>query len=236
MAAIVCHISVLQICTGQPSPPPPPRPTLITIEGTIGAGKSTVMRALRDTYRGDHKVAFVDEPVDKWIGGSDGVNLLDAMYQGELAQPAFQLMALATRVGPTVRALRSSPVVIAERSMWSDQMVFAERGLIEPATRAAYNLGHAALREAFPADLREILVLLDVPIEVALQRIAERGRPEEAGIDAKYLQQLEEGHERLATLRAADLIRVDASESSDSVVRKVVDEVRRLLDADEPSS
>ena len=207
-------------------------PLVITIEGTIGAGKSTVMQALQKIYATDESVSFVEEPVEKWIAGGP-VNLLDAMYTGALAQPTFQLMALSTRVGPVVRALRGSSVVIGERSIWSDRHVFAEIGLVEPATRAAYELAHAALVEALPADLHEVLVLLDVPIDVAMGRIAKRGRPEEASIDAAYLQRLEEGHERLAAACARDarreLLRVDACPASERVVEAVCREVARAI-------
>lgn len=133
-------------------------------------------------------------------------------------------MALASRVGPVVRALRQSPVVIAERSMWSDRVVFAEMGLKEEAARAAYELAHDALREALPPHLSECLLLLDIPMETALTRIAERGRPEERGIDEGYLQQIADGHERLVGLcsnPSRELIRVDARSSSDVVIEEV---------------
>lgn len=207
---------------------------LITIEGTIGAGKSTVLRALREDYAADEEVMFVDEPVDQWIAGGDGrINLLDSMYRGSLAQPTFQLMALATRIGPVVKALRSASVVICERSIWSDKHVFAELGLRDPVTRAAYELSHAALHQSFPAGLKEVLVLLDVPVTVAIERIVHRGRPEEQGVDAAYLRQLEAGHARLeASCRCEGsqrvLMRIDAKGSTDAVVAEVR---RRVADA-----
>ena len=39
-------------------------PLVITIEGTIGAGKSTVMQALQKIYATDESVSFVEEPVE----------------------------------------------------------------------------------------------------------------------------------------------------------------------------
>jgi len=214
------------------NPPTPPR-LLITIEGTIGAGKSTVMRALYEDYSASEgPVQFVDEPVESWINAP--VNLLEAMYTGQLAHPAFQLMALATRAGPVVAALRSSRVVISERSVWSDKTVFAEIGLKDPATRAAYDLAHSSLREAMPSHLRELLILLDVPIETAVARIAQRGRPEEASIDRAYLQLLEEGHSRLAALPGVEIVRIDASKSIDDVVAAVRAVIAREVDETSP--
>ena len=213
----------------------PSQQLFISIEGNIGAGKSTVMRALHADYVSSQEVAFVDEPVDRWIAAqtSEGtrVNLLEAMYSGEISNPTFQLMALATRVGPVIAALRSNRVVIAERSIWSDKTVFAENGHKDAATRAAYELAHASLSAALPSNLRSVLILLDVPIETALKRITQRGRPEEKSIDGAYLKLLEEGHARLAKLpmSSAHVVRVDATRPIAAVVESVRDIIAREL-------
>ena len=213
----------------------PSQQLFISIEGNIGAGKSTVMRALHADYVSSQEVAFVDEPVDRWIAAqtSEGtrVNLLEAMYSGEISNPTFQLMALATRVGPVIAALRSNRIVIAERSIWSDKTVFAENGLKDAATRAAYELAHASLSAALPNNLRSVLILLDVPIETALKRITQRGRPEEKSIDGAYLKLLEEGHARLAKLpmSSAHVVRVDATRPIAAVVESVRDIIAREL-------
>jgi len=213
----------------------PSQQLFISIEGNIGAGKSTVMRALHADYVSSQEVAFVDEPVDRWIAAqtSEGtrVNLLEAMYSGEISNPTFQLMALATRVGPVIAALRSNRIVIAERSIWSDKTVFAENGLKDAATRAAYELAHASLSAALPSNLRSVLILLDVPIETALKRITQRGRPEEKSIDGAYLKLLEEGHARLAKLpmSSAHVVRVDATRPIAAVVESVRDIIAREL-------
>ena len=136
-------------------------------------------------------------------------------------------------MGPVVEALRRRRVAIAERSIWSDKAVFAETGLKDAATRAAYELAHTSLRSALPSTLRSVLILLDVPVETALERIAERGRPEEKSINGAYLNLLEEGHARLATLAntAAHIavVRVDATRPIQAVLASVRDVIAREL-------
>ena len=49
---------------------------VLSIEGNIGIGKSTLLGLLRERYAQDASVVFVDEPVDLW----EKSGLLQAMY------------------------------------------------------------------------------------------------------------------------------------------------------------
>ena len=57
------------------------RPTLISIQGNIGSGKSTLVQILKerggDIFNGK-RVCFLPEPVDQWVTivGADGNYLL----------------------------------------------------------------------------------------------------------------------------------------------------------------
>ena len=52
---------------------------LISIEGNIGTGKTTLMRFIKDTYKNISKVIFIEEPVDLWLKlkSDDGENILE---------------------------------------------------------------------------------------------------------------------------------------------------------------
>ena len=41
-------------------------PLLLAIEGNIGIARSTLLNKLKQHYRNDSSVVFVDEPVDTW--------------------------------------------------------------------------------------------------------------------------------------------------------------------------
>jgi deoxyadenosine/deoxycytidine kinase len=188
--------------------------TLLSIEGNIGIGKSTLLDNLRERFaESDPHVAFVPEPVDTW----ERHGLLQAMYSGELGRCPFQLMALTTRFTAVLEALNNNPestLIITERSIFSDKACFAEVNLDRPAERAAYQASYEALRDALPKDIRTASVLLSAPMEVIRERIAKRNRaaeqgqpsdaPETAsedeagstsgGIPTAYLQQLEDAH------------------------------------------
>ena len=87
-------------------------PTIISLEGGIGVGKSTALAALK-AARPD--LYFLDEPVAAW----EEAGLLAAVYDGRLTAGAFQLAALMSRAGGLLAALRDNRVVVAERSPWS---------------------------------------------------------------------------------------------------------------------
>ena len=115
--------------------------TLVNLEGSIGAGKST-LRVLTAAYGGCSAVRFVDEPVAQW----EGAGLLAALYGGKMAPAAFQLTAMVTRAAALKEALADpvAKVVISERSLASDRAVFVETQLAG-ADRDAYDLAYAAI-------------------------------------------------------------------------------------------
>jgi deoxyadenosine/deoxycytidine kinase len=74
---------------------------VFSIEGNIGAGKSTLIELLKDKLVNDENIIFVSEPLDMWqnIQDNNGVNMLTKFYenQDKYAFP-FQVMAFATRL------------------------------------------------------------------------------------------------------------------------------------------
>ena len=59
---------------------------LISIEGNIGVGKSTVLSKVRTAFEGDPRVGVVDEPVELWKRSG----LLQAVYDKSLSAAVFQ--------------------------------------------------------------------------------------------------------------------------------------------------
>ena len=62
----------------------------LTIEGNIGAGKTTVLEAIAREF--GEQVVVQLEPLDEWEHGG----LLAAMYDGEISHLEFQLMVMAS--------------------------------------------------------------------------------------------------------------------------------------------
>jgi deoxyadenosine/deoxycytidine kinase len=103
------------------------RPRIISLEGNIGVGKSTLLRALRGNFQ------TVDEPLDKWRGeGASGearTNLLELFYRDPQRWAfTFQSAAFLSRAQMASDALQSADpqsTFILERSIQSDKYCFA---------------------------------------------------------------------------------------------------------------
>jgi len=103
--------------------------TLVSIEGNIGAGKSTLISTLKTKF--SNTVVFVDEPVDEWstIRDDDGVTILQKYYADQKRYAfAFQMMAFITRATRLRKAIQENPgaIVVTERSVFTDREIFAK--------------------------------------------------------------------------------------------------------------
>jgi deoxyadenosine/deoxycytidine kinase len=51
---------------------------IVSIEGNIGSGKSTLLTNLKQQYKTNDKIIFVDEPVKEWskIRDTDNKNII----------------------------------------------------------------------------------------------------------------------------------------------------------------
>jgi deoxyadenosine/deoxycytidine kinase len=171
---------------------------VLSIEGNIGIGKSTLLSHLKARWKDDDSVAFVDEPVDLW----EHHGLLEAMYTGRISRSAFQLMALTSRFGSLMKALSTdATLIITERSCQSDKAGFAVVNLDRKCDQDAYQATYDALFASLPSDVRHGMVLLHAPLPVLNERISKRGRAAEdadsdegAGVPDEYLRRLDDAH------------------------------------------
>ena len=73
---------------------------LISIEGNIGTGKTTLINLLKKKFGGKNTVIFVEEPLQQWLDlkDSDGENILGKFYGNqERWSYSFQMHAFITR-------------------------------------------------------------------------------------------------------------------------------------------
>jgi len=171
--------------------------TMILIEGNIGAGKTTVGRALAVSQR----FGFIEEPTRAWQEDFAS-NMLDLFYSDPQRWSfTFQTCAFITRAKTwhEVLAVTDHDRVILERSIFCDRFVFAENcyrtGLMSPVEYQLYLGLWNFLVSNFCVE-PDLILYLRTPAQVCLQRIRDRGRGEESGITLEYLLQLERLHDR----------------------------------------
>jgi len=103
---------------------------IISIEGNIGSGKSTLMSELQKHFKHNSDIGFIQEPLDIWntIKDEQGTTILEKFYQNnEKYAFQFQIMAFTSRLSLIKEALsKNYNFIITERSLFTDSNVFAK--------------------------------------------------------------------------------------------------------------
>jgi deoxyguanosine kinase len=170
---------------------------LISIEGNIGSGKSTLVEYLKSLG----KYIFVDEPVNEWLTIKDntGSNALECFYKNQKENAfCFQVLAYITRLKKlidTVKNNSSNNIIITERSIETDRNVFAkmlyEDGLISSIEWETYNYWFDTFKEVSKVDL---IIYIKTSPDKCLERINIRNRMEESNIKTEYLEKCNKYH------------------------------------------
>ena len=171
------------------------RNIVISLEGNIGAGKSTFLRVLK-SYFGEENIEFIPEPVHYWTN-CNGQNLLDAFYSDSKRYAyMFQSFALVTRLMEQAKPQKKL-IRILERSGLSDHC-FAENchaaGLMNEIEYAAYETWYKYLITQMPGGPNGLVYLRTSP-EVCYKRMEKRSRQEESAVPLDYLRQIHQRHE-----------------------------------------
>ena len=124
-------------------------PTIVSIEGNIGSGKSTYVKILKEyideNYPG--QAYFLDEPVSTWqnINNEQGKNIIECFYANqEKYSFSFQMLAYISRLALLKDAIQKGyEYIFTERCVFTDKNVFAkmlfDSGKIDKINYEIYN-------------------------------------------------------------------------------------------------
>ena len=106
-------------------------PIILSIDGNIGSGKSTLYEELQSYYKGNEDICFVPEPVDDWksIMDKSGVPILTNLYKDTNKYAfRFQMMAYISRLHLLRKQVKENKykIIISERCVQTDKNVFAQ--------------------------------------------------------------------------------------------------------------
>lgn len=179
---------------------------LISIEGDIGAGKTTLIEKLKKENPNWH---FIDEPVHTWVNikNKDGTNLLEIFYENkERYSYTFQNCALLSRalnikrtIDNWLKECETNPamiehnVFVTERCLETDYYVFAKMlyddSCMNDIEWTLYKMWYNYIKEqSYPLSK---IIYVSTPPDVCMERIKTRGRKGEEGIPLEYLQSLD---------------------------------------------
>ena len=198
---------------------------LFSVEGNIGAGKTTFVERLQREWP---EATVVLEPVGTWMSVKDGAgkSLLDYFYADKARWSyTFQTCAFLTRIMDTEKVLDSlrgseskegkDVIVITERSVLTDRYVFA--AMLYKAgsmTDLEYDL-YLRWYDRYAAGLpMRGIIHLETPPDVSLARIGVRGRDAESGIGLDYLEALESQHRTWLSSTELPVFRLASNDGS----------------------
>jgi len=172
---------------------------LLSIEGNIGSGKSTLVAKLREKYGNNKEICFLDEPVNEWetIKDNEGKSMLEKYYGNQSKYAfAFQMMAYISRLAPLRKALKKNyKIIITERSVYTDKMVFAKMlyndNKMESVEHQIYNKWFHEFINDIPTPH---IVYVKTDPEIAKKRVDKRARTGET-IPLEYLKNCHDYHE-----------------------------------------
>ena len=199
-----CTVSELyERLSGQNFSYDPGRPQLISIAGNIGVGKTTLATKLADRL----EAKFVPEKYD------DNPYLPD-VYDGhsELALDS-ELFFLASGASQlTASRLKAGKRYVSDY-VFDKAMIYASTWL-KGGDYGTYLKHYESVKEAVAAPV--LVIYLYDTLENCLLRIHQRNRPYEQHIELSFLEQLENGYEKLyADYTVCPLVRLQADECRD---------------------
>jgi deoxyadenosine/deoxycytidine kinase len=175
--------------------------TIISLDGNIGSGKSTLYAQLKTIFKDNPRVFFLPEPVDTWntITDENGVTILENYYNDQKKFAfSFQMMAYISRLSLLRKALKNNDynIIFTERSIYTDKNVFAMMLKDDEKISTIDYTIYLKWFDEFIEDIPEIhYIYIKTDPEVAKYRVDLRKRPGE-NIPLEYLQVCHEYHER----------------------------------------
>lgn len=203
-----------------PSTPTPGR--YIALEGPEGSGKSTVAARL---------AALLGAMLTRETGGTPiGQRIRDILHDvsvDNLADRAEALLTAADRAQHLNQMVRRALIdgrhVVSDRSVYSTLAYQGYgRGLDVAELRA---INEWALDGWWP----DLVVLIDVPPEVAAERIRDRDLDRFERQDSRFHQRVRDGFHALATEEPDRFVVIDGTPPTAEVIETVRDAVRRRL-------
>jgi len=185
---------------------------MISIDGNIGSGKSTLMGNLKSYFSNNKNVVFLKEPVDEWetITDENGTTILEKFYENSSKYGfSFQIMAYISRLDVIRKEIKKNPsaIFISERSLFTDKLVFAkmlfDSGNIELVNYKIYLKWFDTFADDFPVSK---VIYVNTDPEICHTRIEKRSRTGESNIPLEYLQNCHKYHNNMLDVNSEECV------------------------------
>lgn len=175
---------------------------LISIEGNIGVGKTSMINLLKEKF-GD-KAEYIYEPVDEWhnVIDENGKDLLQTFYENKMRWAyTFQNIAYITRMQHIVDKLMNSTkkYIIIDRSLSADLNTFSrmlyDDGYINELEWNAYNKWNNFFVKNYVHLFDHKMIYLRCEPCTAYMRMKIRNREAEKDLRYEYMELVHRYHD-----------------------------------------
>jgi deoxyadenosine/deoxycytidine kinase len=221
---------------------------ILSIEGNIGNGKSTLLRKLSEDIEISALFKPLYEPLEEWLNMKDenNRNLLQMYYEEkERWSYTMQTFAFLTKMRSIKRMMQQPeipPIILAERSIMTDYHIFAKscyqsqkmNTLEWNIYRDWFHWAYDEYIRSYSHNIQPKFIYLRLDPETSFDRIHKRSREEEKSIPLEYLQHLHELHEEwlMDPEMRDNVCIIDATadfENDEREFIKIRDTIRRFL-------
>lgn len=176
----------------------------ISIEGNIGAGKSTIVNLLKEKFSNNSDIIFLEEPISEWndIKDLEGNTILTKFYEDQKSYSfSFQMMAYISRLNMIKNIIKENKykIIITERCLNTDRFVFAkmlyDSKNINEIEYNIYLKWFNSFLDIYPENTLNKIIYLKTSPEICYSRVNKRNRTGENNISIEYLQNCHSYHE-----------------------------------------
>ena len=191
---------------------------IISIEGNIGSGKSTILNYLKDLYKDSIEIIFLEEPVSEWskIKDKNNETILEKFYNNQKKYSfAFQMMAYISRLSILKETIAKYPnaIIITERCLNTDRYVFAKMLYDDEKLEDVEYQIYINWFDHF-SYLQKIqkTIYLKTDPHTCYNRINKRNRDGESNISVDYLKSCHDYHENMInTISINDILIINSN-------------------------
>ena len=176
-----------------------PQTIIVSLEGNIGAGKTTLVRYLK-SHTFNKPIVFIEEPVDIWntVKDNEGKTALEHFYENKTKYSfPFQMMAYISRLSLIKKTIEQNPhaIIFMERSLQTDKNVFEKMLYDDEHINTIEHQIYKKWFEEFSeiANLTHIIYLSSTP-QTSFARVQNRSRTGENSITIDYLTKCHKYH------------------------------------------
>ena len=192
----------------------------ITLDGGDGCGKSTQIRLLAEKLQSQgHKVVCCRDPGSTPLGDAVRNILLNRheLHITDMTEVFLFTAARAQLVREVIRpALQAGKIVLSDRFLLSTFVYQCYAGGVP--TEVLESISTAAVGETLP----DLGIVLDIPYEIAVQRVGDRAAPDRMECKGEdYHRRVREGFLKYAAAQPCRYVVIDATLSPDEVAEAI---------------